>query len=115
MPPNPVPGHAVADEAHRAACLVARGIETEVPQQHQDMHGEVPPPVPRCTAPRPVGVLEGEQPRARALGGNPCALRRDLLRGRIGQVPHHLPADRQVRVEQPPYDRSPRLRGLPFR
>jgi hypothetical protein len=26
-----LPGHAVTDEPHRAACLVARGIETQVP------------------------------------------------------------------------------------
>ena len=101
-----LPGHAVADEAHRAARLVARGIETHVPQQHQDVHGGVPPAVPRRAAPPPVGPLEGEQPRARALGGDPRALGRDLVRGRTDQVPHHLPADRRVRIKQPPYDRS---------
>ena len=106
-----LPGHAVADEAHRAARLVARGIETEVPQQHQDVHGGVPPAVPRRAAPRPVGPLQGEQPRAPALGGDPRALRRDLLGGRTGQVSHHLPADRRVRIKQPLDDRSVWLFG----
>ena len=55
---------------------------------------------------RPSAPLEGEQPRARALGGDPRALGRDFVRGRTDQVPHHLPADRRVRIKQPPYDRS---------
>jgi hypothetical protein len=58
--------------------------------------------------------LEGEQPRARALGGDPCALGRNLLSGRIGQVTHHLPADRRVRIKQPLYDRSLWHRDLPI-
>ncbi|MFN8511383.1 MAG: hypothetical protein U0841_02055 [Chloroflexia bacterium] len=44
-------------------------------------------------------ALEGEQLRARALGGNPRSLGRD--RGRIGQVTQHLPADRRIASEQP--------------
>src|SRR5262249_49392079 len=62
--PTALPRHAVADEAHRAACLFARGVETEVTQQHQDVHRGVPPAVPRRAAPLPVRRLEGEQPRA---------------------------------------------------
>ena len=96
-----LPRHAVADEAHRAPCLGARGIETHFPQQRQDVHRGVPPAVPGRATPPAVGRLEGEQPRASALGGDPRALGRDLLGGRISQVPHHLPADRRVRVEQP--------------
>ncbi|SRR6266536_82990 len=38
------------------------------------------------------------------LGGDPRALGRDV-RGRTDQVPHHLPADRKVRVKQSLYDR----------
>ena len=99
--PAAPPGHVVADEAHRAARLVARGIETQVAQQHQDVHGGVPPAVPGRAGPRPVGPLQGEQPRAHALGGDPRALGRDLIRGRTDQVSQHLPADRRVGVEQP--------------
>src|SRR5262249_31621552 len=110
-----LPGHAVTDEAHRAARLVARGIETHVPEQRQDVHSGVPPAVPRHAAPPPVGPLESEQPRARALGGDPRALCRNLVLGRADQVTHHLPADRRVRIKQPPYHRSLWLQGLPFR
>jgi hypothetical protein len=109
-----LPSHAVTDESHRATCLVARGIEAQVPQQHQDVHRGVPSTIPRRAAPLPVGPLEGEQPGARALGGDPRALRRDLLRRRTGQIPHHLPADRRVGIKQPPYDRSLWFRDLPF-
>ena len=55
-----VPRHPVADEIHRAACLIARRIETHVPQQHQDVHGGVPPTVPRRAAPPAIGPLKGE-------------------------------------------------------
>ena len=96
-----LPRHAGTDEAHRTPCLVAGGIETHLPQERQDVHRGVPPAVPRRAAPPPIGRLEGEQPRARALGRDPCTLGRNLLRGRIGQVAHHLPADRRVRIEQP--------------
>ena len=99
--PAPLPRHAVADEAHRAPCLGARGIETHFPQQRQDVHRGVPPAVPGRATPPAIGRLEGEQPRASAFGGDPRALGRDVLGGRINQVPHHLPADRRVRVEQP--------------
>ena len=108
------PGHAVTDEAHRPARLFAGGIEAHVPQQHEDVHGGVPAAVPRRLAPATVGSLQGEQPRARALAGNPGALGRHLLRGRAGQVLQHLPADGRVGIKQPADDRFLRLRGLPF-
>src|SRR5262249_4401629 len=101
-----LPGHAVTNEAHRAARLVARGIETHVTQQQQDVHGGVPPTVPRRAAPPPIGPLQGEQPCARTSSGDSCTLSRDLVRRRTDQVPHHLPADRRVRIKQPLYDRT---------
>src|SRR5207244_8212037 len=109
-----LPSHAVTDVYNRATRLVARGIETHIAQQHQDVHRGVPPTGPRCAAPPPIGPLEGEQLRTDALGGDPRALSRDLLRGRTGQVPHHLPSDRRVRIKQPLYDRSLWRRDLPF-
>jgi hypothetical protein len=48
--------------------------------------------------------LQSEQLRANALGSDARALGRDLLRGRIGQIPHYLPPDRRVRIKQPLYD-----------
>ena len=79
--PATLPRHAVADEAHRTPRLRARGIEPQVAQQPQDVHRGVPPTVPRCAGPRPVGLLQGEQPRAPALGGDPRALGRDFSAG----------------------------------
>ena len=99
---------------HRAACLVAGGIEPHFAQQHQDVHCGIPPSVPRFATPPAVARLEGEQLRADALGGDSRALGRDLLRGRIRQVPHHLPADRRVGIKQPLYHRYLRVRDLPF-
>ena len=99
-----LPRHVVADKAHRASCLVAGGIETHLPQERQDVHRGVPPAFPRRAAPPPVRRLEGEQPRARALGRDPCTLGPDLVRGRMSHVAHHLPADRRVRIDQPAYD-----------
>src|SRR5882757_10256861 len=109
-----LPSHAVADASHRATCLVARGIETHIAQEHHDVHRGIPLTVPCCAAPPPIGPLEGEQLRADALGGDPRALGHDLLRGRIGQVPHHLPVDRRIRIKQPLYDLSLWRRDLPF-
>src|SRR5262249_18732660 len=99
-----LPSHAVADESHCATCFVARGIETHLAKQHQCVHCGVPSAVPRCAAPLPIGFLEGEQLCAEALSGNSRAFGCDLLRRRIGQVLHHLPADRRVRIQQPLYD-----------
>jgi hypothetical protein len=95
-----LPRHPVVYEAHRPACLVARRIQTEVPQQREDVHRGVPPAVPCRATPPTIVRLEYKQPRA-ALGADPRALGRYFLRGRIGQVPHHLPAHRRVRIKQP--------------
>lgn len=97
------PSHLVADKAHRITCLVARGIEAHVPQQHQHVHRGVPPAVPCRAAPPSVGPLEGEQLRARALGCDLCTLGPNLVGGCIGQIAHHLPAYRGVGIEQPAY------------
>jgi hypothetical protein len=109
-----LPRHAVANEAHCSPRLAAGGIETHLPQERQDVHRGVPPAVPRRAAPPPVGRLESEQPRSCAFGRDPCTLGRNLASGRIGQVAHHLPGDRRVRIKQPLYDRSLRHRGLAF-
>src|SRR5262245_1070007 len=52
--------------------------------------------------------------RSPAFSSDFCALGFDLLNGCIGQVPHHLPADRRVRIEQPLYNRVLWLSGSPF-
>src|SRR4029077_17564145 len=109
-----LPGYAVTHPPYRATCLLARRIETQVTQQHENVHGGVPSTVPRRAAPPAVGFLQREQPGARAHGGDTRALGRHLLRGRTGQVPHHLPADRRVTLEKPPNDRHGLYRDRRF-
>ena len=75
---------------------------------------EFHPPFHAAPPHRPSVPWRASSCAADALGGDPRALGRDLLRGRIGQVSHHLPADRRVRIKQPLYDRSLWRRDLPF-
>src|SRR5579859_1036592 len=100
------PAHVVADQAHRTPGLVTGRIEAQFAHQREDVHGGVPAAVPRRAGPGPVGPLQGQQPSAHPLGGHPCPLSGDLLRGRTGQVAHRLPADGRVRIKQP-LDRGP--------
>jgi hypothetical protein len=99
--PASPPCHAIADEAHRAPRLAARGIETHFAQQRQHVHRGIPPAVPGRATPPAIDRLQREQPRTSALARDPRALDCDIFRGRVGQIPHHLPADRRVRIEQP--------------
>ncbi len=81
-----LPRHPVSDEAHRPARLgcsqdPAPGLAAEGGHASwSPTHGSMPP------APPAVGPLQGQQPRAPALGSDPCALGRDLVRGRTDQV-----------------------------
>ena len=52
-------------------------------------------------APLAVRRLEREQPRAPALGRDLRPLRGDRVRRLVREVPHHLPADRGIGIEQP--------------
>jgi len=108
------PGHTVMNERDRTARMVARWIEAHLPQQDEHVHRGVPSPVPRRTAPSSIGPLKEAQLRAHTLGGDPGALGRDLRRWRASQVPHHLPADRRVRIKQPPHDQAVLLAGRQF-
>src|SRR5262249_12686486 len=109
-----LPRYPVADKFRCAACLVARWIEPQVAQQHEHVHGGIPPAVPCRAAPRPVGRLETKQPCPIVFGSNPRALSLDFFCRRTNQVPHHLPTDRRVRIEQPLYHRPLRLWSLPL-
>ena len=102
------------DPSHRTTRLIAGGVETQFPQQQQDVHRGVPAAVPGLASPRAVGPLEGEQKCTPALGRDLRALGRDLPLSRIGQISHGLPADRRVRIQQPVYDRAVWLWGLGF-
>jgi hypothetical protein len=54
-------------------------------------------------ASRPLAILalQGQQPRAPALPGHLCALRRDNLSRRLHQIVQDLPADGGIRIQQP--------------
>src|SRR5215472_15778121 len=113
----------LADQVDRMARFSARGIEAKYPQELQAPRGRGPfgkqralsagrqrmPPSlsPRraerrgAAVPLAVGPLVGKQSGAPTFSSHTCSLGGDLLRGGIGQVPHHLPADGRVRVEQP--------------
>src|SRR5579859_2591430 len=91
--PASPPRHPLANEAQRAACLLTRGIDTQVPQQHEDVHGGVPTTVPCHAAPAAVVRLERDQACTKTLRGHARALGCDLFCGCIGQIAQHLPAD----------------------
>jgi hypothetical protein len=96
-----LPAHPVADEVHGPAGFVARRVETELAQQHKGVHRRVPAVVPCRAAPTTIITLERKQALPQALSGDAGALGSDFRRSRTGQIPHHLPADRSVRIEQP--------------
>jgi hypothetical protein len=101
-----LPRHVIADAAECQSRLGARGIETEESKQPQDVHRGVPTVVPSGTTPPAVGCLQREQMRGPALDSSLSALGSDFVRRRIGQVPHHLPANRGIGIEQPAQHRS---------
>src|SRR5262249_25407916 len=96
--PRP-PRHPLADALDRRARGGARGVDAELPQELQGVQRRLPRP--RTLAPATVRELAPEELRSPALGGDPRALGGDALRGLAGEVAHHLPADRRIRVEQP--------------
>src|SRR5579863_1205608 len=68
------------------------------------MHRRIPPAIPCRASPLTVGGLEGQEPRTRAFGGNPCTLCSNLALRCVRQIAHRLPSDGRVRVEKPLYD-----------
>ena len=99
------PDDALADEADGPPGLLALGIESEPPQELEHMEGVGPVLGPGLAGPQAIRRLEREQLGAPALGRDLGALGGDDLGGLVGQVAHHLPADRGVRIEQPVHDR----------
>src|SRR5712692_3790476 len=109
------PGALLPDQADRIPGLLTGRVQPEFPQQHQSLHGGGPAlGHPGATAPISITCLEAEQPCAPALDSDPRPYGGDGLVGFVREVAHHLPADRRVRIKQPPYDRPPRLRDFTF-
>ncbi|HLO16200.1 MAG TPA: hypothetical protein VK206_15305 [Anaerolineales bacterium] len=109
----PMPRHIVTDQRDGATGLGAGRVDPQVPQP-QERKETGPFRIVRVAAPAAIGFLAREQLRTPTFCRHLRTLGRDSLVGRIGQVLHHLPADRRVRIKQPLYDRSLWLRGLPF-
>ena len=63
--------------------------------------GSIPPPAgeERASLPLAVVALQGQQPRAPPLGGDPRALRRDDLGRRVREITQRLPPDGGVGIE----------------
>ena len=99
------PGGVLPDKADGATRLVALGIEPQPAQELEHVEGVGEIARPRPATPLAVGRLEREQPGAPALGRDPRPLGGDDVRRLVGQVAHHLPADRGIGVEQPSDDR----------
>src|SRR5262245_27293210 len=95
------PRHTIAHKLHSTPCFIAFSIETHLPEKQQNVHRRIPTAVPCRTAPSPISCLLSEQSRACAHSGDPCTLSGNLIRRRIGQVLHHLPADRRIGIKQP--------------
>jgi hypothetical protein len=111
-----VPPDVLAREGDGAACLGAVGVQTEVAQEHErvvrrrpcveerlrliDPSWPVGPAVPSA-----VDALQREQLCAPALDRDACALGGNLGGSGVGEVAHHLPADRGIGVQQPIDDR----------
>ena len=91
----------IADETDGTGGLLTRGLESEPPEQLQDVERVGPVLRPRLPAPLAVGSLQGEQACTPAVGRDLGPLGRDGLRGRVLEVAHDLPADRWIGVEQP--------------
>ena len=100
-PAPALPPHAVTHAAHGEPCLLRRGVEPEEAEQQQRVRRRDPLRRVRAAAPLPVLALEREQPSAPTLRGDAGALGCDDVRRLVGEVAHHLPPDRGIRVEQP--------------
>jgi hypothetical protein len=96
-----LPDDMLADETDRPSGLLALGIEPEPPQQLQNVERVRPVLRPWPAAPPAVRRLKGQEPCAPSLGGDLRPFGGDDVRGLICEIPHGLPADRWVRVEQP--------------
>ena len=100
----------LVDAVDHFASLFARGIQTEVHQDSEAVEGNkqlsivlrqfLSPPA-RAAAPVATRRLAGEQLRAPALGRDARPLGRNHIGGFIGEVPHDLPTDRRIRIEEP--------------
>src|SRR5258707_11198312 len=96
------PGAAVAHLVDGPSHPIARRVHTEIPQQLERVLGGDPGVLyERRAAPMAIGSLKVQQTSPPTLRGDMRSLTRNG-RVRLGdQIPHDLPPNRRIRVEQP--------------
>jgi hypothetical protein len=100
----------LVDAVDHPASLLAGGVETQVHQDRETVEGykqvsirlrQIVSPPTGTPAPVAGSRLAGEKLRSPAFGRHPRPLGRNRVRGFTGEVPHHLPTDSRVRVDEP--------------
>ena len=110
----------LVDAVDHFASLLAGGVETEVLQDDESVEGDKQAAVsfgksslhPGAAAPVAGGRLAGEKLGAPAFGCDARPLGCNRVGGCIGEVPHDLPADGRVGIEEPFEVRGPRRVSL---
>lgn len=104
------------DTADHFASLFAGGVETEVFQDDEGVEGDkqdsallrqIGAKVSRGHAPVAGSRLKGEKLGAPAFRCNARPLGCNRAGGLTGEIPHDLPTDGRVRIEEPLEDRGP--------
>jgi hypothetical protein len=100
----------LVDTVYHLASLLAGGVETEVHQDGETVERDqqvsvllrqiVSPPA-RAPVPFASKRLAGEKFGSPAFGCNARSLGRDRVRGFTCEIPHDLPTDGRVRIEEP--------------
>ena len=113
---EPLKHEPLVDAVDHFASLLAGGVETEVLQDDESVEGNKQASVllrqivsPPAGAPAPVAGrrLEGEKLGSPAFGCDARPLGCNRVGGFTGEVPHDLPTDGRVRIEEPFEVRGP--------
>ena len=114
---QPLKHEPLVDAVDHFASLLAGGVETEVFQDDESVEGnEQAPDLLRQVVSPPAGALApvagrrlaGEKLGSPAFGGDARTLGCNGVGGFAGKVPHDLPADGRVGIEEPFKVRGPR-------
>ena len=104
----PLEYEALVDAIDHFASLLAGGVETEVLQDDQSVEGNKQASVLLRTAPVASRRLKGEKSGSPAFGCDARPLVCNLAGGFTSEIPHNLPTDGRVRIEEPFDVRRPR-------
>ena len=98
---EPLEYEPLVDAVDHFASLLAGGVETEVLQDDESVEGNKQASVLLRPAPVAGRRLEGEKLGSPAFGCDARPLGCNRVGGFIGEVPHDLPTDGRVRIEEP--------------